>query len=343
MTSSKIPPKRSVVIAARLITAIVALAGAEGVLWFGGYPPWWRMDPQWGTTQPQDECDSDLGWQARAGQYKLKWPDRADPTVVTNWSNGRRATGEQEPSSEAAKLPQVMFFGDSYIEGYQLSDSETLPWIVQRRHPEVNVSNFGEGDYGTYQCYLAIKKRVHGPAAVYHELSWFHEKRNAADPSWLRIFKPSPPGCFYPYGVLRGDAIEAHRSDGNLVWSLSRRLRSVALVQDYRDIVESYWRVRKQRQFTKTLLAKMDQAVRAEGGKFTVILFDEPQAQRVEYRDFLASQRIRFIDCDRPEMKDKSLRLPDGHPNRKMNELLAQWIDPLEVVTPPSLSARKTP
>src|SRR5579864_1987048 len=40
-----VPPPRSVLILARVITAIVGLAGAEGVLWFGGYPDWWRMDP----------------------------------------------------------------------------------------------------------------------------------------------------------------------------------------------------------------------------------------------------------------------------------------------------------
>ena len=35
---------RSVLIAARLITAVVSLAGAEAMLWFGGYPRWWAMD-----------------------------------------------------------------------------------------------------------------------------------------------------------------------------------------------------------------------------------------------------------------------------------------------------------
>jgi hypothetical protein len=31
-------------------------------------------------------------------------------------------------------------------------------------------------------------------------------------------------------------------------------------------------------------------------------------------------------------MKDKRLRLSDGHPNEQLNRLLAQWIEPLPVV-----------
>jgi hypothetical protein len=84
----------------------------------------------------------------------------------------------------------------------------------------------------------------------------------------------------------------------------------------------------------------MNEAVRTQGGKFTVILFDMSPEERKDYRKFLESRGIRFIDCDRPELQDKKLRLPDGHPNRELNELLAQWIEPLQVVTDRSPEAR---
>jgi len=78
------PPKRSILIAARLITAVVSLAGAEAVLWLGGYPRWWAMDPQWGTTPPEYESNSVLGWQNREGRFNLAWPGLAGTTLVTN-------------------------------------------------------------------------------------------------------------------------------------------------------------------------------------------------------------------------------------------------------------------
>ncbi len=325
-------PKRSVLIAARLITAIVSLAGAEAMLWFGGYPRWWAMDPQWGTTPPEYESDSVLGWRNREGRFDLAWPERPGTTRVTNWSQGRRATAEREPADDAPIGPRVLFFGDSFVQGYQLSDSETMPWIVQKNHPELNISNFGTGDYATYQSYLAIKRRVHGPASVYHLFNGFHEGRNAADPNWLRVYKKTQGGFFFPYAELANGELLPHKSQGNLVWNLSRRLRTVALVQDYRDILESYGRVRNKRRLTESLLAKMNQIVRGEGGKFTVILFDMSPQERKDYRNFLESQGISFVDCDRPDLEDKKLRLPDGHPSRGLNGLLAQWIEPLQVV-----------
>ena len=134
MAQHRTPPRRSVVMAARLVTAIVSLAGAEGMLWFLGYPQWWRMDRSWGGASPEYQCDSDLGWRPREGKFDLVWQGQR-PARYTNWSGGRRATAEQEPASDAKKRPQVLFFGDSFPQGYQLSDEETLPWIVQKRHP----------------------------------------------------------------------------------------------------------------------------------------------------------------------------------------------------------------
>ena len=78
----------------------------------------------------------------------------------------------------------------------------------------------------------------------------------------------------------------------------------------------------------------MNETVLAAGGKFTVILFDMTPEQRRDYRDFVRSRGIPFVDCDHPEMTDKRLRLPDGHPNEELNRLLAQWIEPLPSANP---------
>ena len=326
--------------AARLITALVSLAGAEAVLWFGGYPNWWAMDPALGGAVPEYQADPDLGWRARQGAFNLVWADGSSsghPFYYTNWSDGRRATSEQEPSSNSSR-PRILFFGDSYIQGYGLSDFETLPWMVQKRHPELEVSNYGAGLYGTYQSYLAIEKRVHQPASVYYLFNDFHEDRSAGAPSYLRVMKRPPPGWFYPYARMSAGELQGGRSEGEVVWPLSRRLRTVALIQDYYLIAKSYFRVREKRQTTQAILVKMNSSVRSAGGTFTVILFDLDPQERGAYRSFLESQHIRYVDCDEPERRDLKLREPDGqHPTAKLNSLLAEWIEP--VVVPPTLQA----
>ncbi len=327
------PPRRSVLILARLITAIVGLAGAEGVLWFGGYPDWWRMDPILGSGGPEYQSDADLGWKARPGSYDLVWADGSSsghPFHYTNWSEGRRATSERDPAQQVSNRPKILFFGDSYIQGYGLSDDETLPWIVQKRHPEFQVSNFGAGLYGTYQSYLAMKKQVHQPATVYYLFNAFHEDRNAGSPSFLRIMKHPPAGWFYPYAGMSGGEIQGGSSPGEVVWPLSRHLRTVALAQDYGLIIGSYPRRRVKRQTTEALLVKMDETVRAASGRFKVILFDMSPKERQEYRAFLDSQRVAYIDCDQPERLDPKLRLRDQqHPTARLNALLAEWIEPV--------------
>jgi hypothetical protein len=305
---------------------MLGLAGAEAVLWFGGYPNWWqalhvsRDDSQYAP-------DHDLGWRNREGRFDLVDPASNHPFRYTNWSQGRRATAGHDPALGPAGTRRVAFFGDSYVQGYGLSDSETFTWLVQARHPELAVANFGTADYGTYQSYLAIAKYVRASCSVFYLLNGFHEGRNVADPDWVRVVKEPPPGFFFPYAA--DDTLRPQRSRGEMVWPLSRRLRSVALAQDYYSRLVSLPRVRNKRNITEALLEKMNQTVQAAGGHFTVILFDLTLVQRRDYRQFVQSRGIQFIDCDHPERTDKRLRLPDGHPNAELNRLLAEWIEPL--------------
>jgi hypothetical protein len=319
-------PKRSIVIAARLIALAIGLAGAEGILWFGGYPGWWQT-----LHSSRDESeyapDPELGWKNRQGQFDMIDPQR-NVFHHTNWSRGRRATADREPAPNPAGRPSVLFFGDSYVQGYGLSNQQTFAWMVQQTHPELAVSNFGTADYGTYQSYLAMAANVHGSCSVFYLFNSFHEGRNVAEPDWVRLVKQPPPTLFFPYAELSGGTLRAQRSRGEMVWAVSRWLRTVALAQDYFTRLASYPRLRNKRAVTEALIEKMNQTALAAGGQFTVILFDMSPDQRRDYRHFVQSRGIRFVDCDHPEMTDKHLRLPDGHPSEELNRLLAQWIEP---------------
>jgi hypothetical protein len=185
-----------------------------------------------------------------------------------------------------------------------------------------------------------MKRSVHGPSAVYYLFNEFHEERNAGDPSFLRIMKPSPPGCFYPYAQVSGDRLEGGRSDGDVVWFLSRHVRLVAMVQEYKQIFESHMRVRVKRQTTQRLLVEMNRLVNAQGGKFTVILFDMDAKDRPDYRRFLEAQHIAYVDCERPELHDPKLRQPDQHPSKALNQLLAEWIEPIRAESAQTVSVK---
>ena len=319
--SLKQAPTKSVLILARTITAVVSLTLAEGMLWVLGYPSW--RDTQ-AFPADQFEPDRELGWKNRSGAF-----DVIGGTNVrlryTNWSEGRRATAQIDSSDPR---PRAVFVGDSYMFGYGLNDQDTFAWRYQERHPDVQVSNYGTPGYGTYQSYLAMKRALTRPAAAaFYLFNGFHEERNVADPSCTRVAKRAENGTFFPYAVLDAGQIQGRRSDGEQIWTLSRTLRTVAMGEEYYEMAKAWSRVHDKRAVTEALLAGMNQAAEGAGAKFTLILFDFRPKDRKTYREFLNSRGIAFLDCDYPELNDKRMRQADGHPDRKLNELLAQWIE----------------
>ena len=86
------------------------------MLWLEGYPSWWALDPAFGGTHAEYNCDQDLGWSPREGAFTLSFPP--DPRVFryTNWSGVGRATSAHPPPSAVPAAQQVLFFGDSFIQ-----------------------------------------------------------------------------------------------------------------------------------------------------------------------------------------------------------------------------------
>jgi hypothetical protein len=325
----KPPPKRSLLILARTITAIVSIALAEGMLALLGYPPWRAQQISSADVKSEYQPDPELGWINRPGQYDMAASGSA-PFRYTNWTQGRRATSEN-PAAADDPRPHLIVVGDSYAYGYGLGDADTFAWRVQQNHPELQVSNYGTPGYGTYQSYIAMDRALDckppNPSVLYL-LNGFHESRNVADPSWIRVVRHPDNGVFFRYAVLSNGALEGRSSSGDAIWSLSHKLRTVAMAEEYYEMAEAWTRVHNQRAVTQAILTRMEHSTQLSGAKFTVILFDLEPKDRQVYRQFLTARGIAFIDCDHPELKDKTYRQADGHPNAKLNQLLARWVDP---------------
>src|SRR5437867_2971127 len=121
MVTVKKQPRRSVAIAARLITALVPLAGAEGMLWFGGYP-----SLGWSPSRVRAGPGSGLESSPKASSL---WCGRITPIPATRFITQIGAEDGGRPRrrnpSGAPNQPRVLFFGDSFIQGYGLSEPET--------------------------------------------------------------------------------------------------------------------------------------------------------------------------------------------------------------------------
>ena len=133
-------------------------------------------------------------------------PDAAD-IRVTNWTNGRRATGQVDEPGRTT----VALVGCSYTQGWALSDEDTFPWKLQQRFPGYKIDNYGTAGYSTYQVLLMLEHLFASgskPAIVTYGLLDIHEVRNVATWWWLQslasVQQPRTSGRSVLHGQLGG-------------------------------------------------------------------------------------------------------------------------------------------
>src|SRR2546422_86281 len=85
-----------------------------------------------------------LGWRYRAGYH--------DSANTMN-AQDLRSTRQYTPQPPRGVL-RVAAFGDSFVYGNEVADSDAWPALVEQLFPRVEVLNYGVGGYGVDQAYL---------------------------------------------------------------------------------------------------------------------------------------------------------------------------------------------
>ncbi len=323
-------------------TAAVALAlallGGEAVLRIAGRTPWQpaRIHPH----EPvMHEPDPVLGWRAKAGSYAYPGytPD-AGEVHQTYLADGARTTGYHGSGNE----PEVALIGDSLMQGWGLSDWQTLAWKLQQRHPTLRFVNYGTGGYGSYQSLLVLERLLSQPdppRLVIYDFIPVHEQRNVADPAWLfSLSLTARRGiAAVPFATLASDgSLVRHPPQAYPAWWLHDRLSLVAFAEDLWLRARARGRASRGRAVTQAILGEMQELCAARGVRFAVVFFWVSRDQRREYASFLRERGIRFADCTRRITLD--LIIPgEGHANAKLNRI---WADCISERIPLQESAR---
>jgi hypothetical protein len=168
------------------ITLALCLAGAEGVVRVSGRRPW-TDGPAHANEPTMMRPDPVLGWRTKPGEYVYPgYTPRAPSIRMTVWPDGSRATR----SHDDARSRRMILVGDSFTQGWAVSDDETWAWNIQARWPGFDVRNHGTGGYSTYQSLLLLEDLLNRPdplpEVVLYGFSDHHENRNVAEASWLR-------------------------------------------------------------------------------------------------------------------------------------------------------------
>jgi hypothetical protein len=329
VTRARSLPKAALVTGTGLVSAVLVLAIAELLLRVLGPGPWRRIAPP--PNEPvMYEADPELGWRNRPGHYAYPGYSRGAPEIrMTYRADGSRAT-RLEPDAAG---PALLLIGGSYVQGWGISDEETVGWRLQERLPDLDVRNFGVGGFGTFQSLILLERLLTEgaePAVVVYGLIQIHAERNVGAPHWLRSLSVTSRSGIarVPYATLDAEGRLLREPPSEYPrWPLRGWLASVNWLQNLHADRAGAGRVAQRRRVTGRLILEMnDLCVRYRTQLLVVLLQLEPDAKR-DYLALLRGARVATLDCAGPIPLAR--RVPgDGHPNGRQHAIWASCIAP---------------
>lgn len=301
----------------------LALAVAEVAVRAMGRKPWKLVDVPTGMPV-MHERDAHLGWRNKPGTYVF---GVVEPIRVTFWADGTRATAPQ-PVESGVRLALI---GDSFTEGWAITDTQTFGWRLQERLPLMSVRNYGSAGYSTAQALLTLEALFAAPGThprwVVYGFTDLHEERNVAKPTWLRalaqVAHRGHPAV--PYAALASDgALRFFPPTATAGWPLHERSALVATLEDGWTELSSRQRAAQDRPVTDRLLIELDRVARAHGARLIVaVLALYIPGSDMHYSALLAQHGIVAADCRHPRFFAPEMQVPFyGHPNATIN---AHW------------------
>lgn len=294
-----------------------------------GFQPW-RYNNTDAHEPTMHEPDPILGWQNKRGSYTIPpYHPSGQTTHVTFLENGRRRTAV---NSSLNSVGELVLIGDSFTQGWAISDSETYAWKLQEKFPFLHVLNYGTGGYGTYQSLLMLERelpRLANPKFVlYGFLPDHHEIRNAASGSWLATLSSYSRRSHIdvPFATFdEKNSMVRHPPERYVSLPFRESSALIAFIEKSYMFLKTRDRFLKKRLTTEQLLLQMNRVSVENNATFaTVILYADEQTKQ-HYMKFLGENHIQVIDCAY-DVTDELIVPGEGHPNGQMNTLWANCI-----------------
>jgi hypothetical protein len=329
------------------ITLSVGLLLGELVVRASGRRPWSGMvrpkEPQLYVEDPE------LGWRLRPGRYSHPgYTPGSEALRIHVLPDGSRDAGYTGSGGE----PWLALLGGSFVQGWGLSDEQTLAWELQKHQRGWRVANHGVGGYGTHQSLLVLERLLAGqvvPSLVLYGFIPLHEPRNVADAGWLESLARAGRGSLVaaPSATLDAEGeLVRHEPRRHPRWPLREwsALATFGELLTARSLAEG--RSEQARDVTLQLLAAMNRISVARGARFAVVFLWTPPGARVPYREgadphprvyrgdlyasALRAEGVPMLDCSHEITPE--LAVPgEGHPGAELNDFWAacvsEWLD----------------
>lgn len=164
------------------LLATTSLGLAETVLRIGGYQPF-RVRDVGIVVEPGGrlfETHPTLGYAHLPGRYQVTFASGYS-FQVTHLESSLRVTQPLERYGHSPSRPGLWIFGCSFAYGWSVNDAESIPWLLQVQHPELEVVNFGVGGYGNVHSLIQLREalaRGQGPRVAVLTYAQWHDERN---------------------------------------------------------------------------------------------------------------------------------------------------------------------
>jgi hypothetical protein len=275
------------------------------------------------------EPDAHLGWQNKAGSYVVPPYHPSGETIhITFLEKGRRRTGVDSSTNSAGEL---ILIGDSFTQGWAISDSETYAWKLKEKFPFFDVLNYGTGGYGSYQSLLMLERELPylaKPKFVLYGFLELHEGRNAPGGGWLgRLSSHSRRGHVdVPFATFDAEkGMLRHPPERYVSLPFRESSAMIALVERAYMDLKTRKRSLNKRLITEKILLEMNRVSKEYNAIFVAVLLEASGATKEHYMKFLSQNNVHVIDCVY-ESTDEMKVPGEGHPNGKMNTLWGQCI-----------------
>ncbi len=272
-----------------------------------------------------------LGWVNKPGTYNYPGfsADIESITVTVLPDRGRRTMATDSPLPTTQD--KLILVGGSYIQGYAISDQETLAWKLQRQFPDVSVRNLGVPGYGTFQSLLTLEDvlpDIDGGKTIFYGYIGHHQMRNVLHFGWLEMFtRVGEPSYFPPYATIG--------EDGNLMrypvsssnnWPFRDSLALVNKAERAWLRYLSQSRADKHEAVTEKIVVEMQNLAESQGAKFVVLLLLDTDSYTPDFIRFLDANDLDYLNCSPPVFGPEYRVVGEGHPNNELNSIWEQCI-----------------
>ena len=271
------------------------------------------------------DADAELGWVPRTGRFVWKEPVPGHPNLIFTIGEDRmRVTG----GGGGDARPEILMIGGSTLFGWGLSDEQTLAWKLQQRLGDFRVRNLGVTAYGTYQSWLALKRRLEAgtikPEMVFYGFISNHEVRNVTHAEWLKsmyfVNKIRNRGAIsLPFVSLTADGRIAPQAPETYTLSGFAEVSMLwKLIEDtYQTLTKNSIAIAEEA--TRALLRDINAYCRERGIRSIVLMIDFSADKFARYAEFFPKHDITYLDIRAPAADYQKWRL-DFDPYKHLGE-----------------------